>query len=134
MSEPITLTLVLVGAHAGKDVTLNHRVFRKGECVFSGQPEQIWGAVAYLRNYYGAYIKDSAEHLAAQEAYDNSVGKSVVPDLEKLKKTLASLDHSDNLQWTKNGKPSLAFLEETLKFPVTKEMIESVGPIIKRSI
>jgi hypothetical protein len=95
--------------------------------VFSGQPEQIWGAVAYLRNYYGAYIKDSAEHLAAQEAYDNSVSKSVVPDLEKLKKTLASLDHSDNLQWTKNGKPSLAFLEETLKFPSLKDQFNCKG-------
>jgi hypothetical protein len=149
MAEPITLTLILVGPYAGKSITLNNRIFRGGECVLSGQPEQIWGAVNYLRNYYNAHIKGSKEHAEAEEAYKLALaeGQAGTADVEneaededtsnqitKLKELLGQLDHSVDEQWTKGGRPSLAFLEETLKFKVSKDMIESVAPGIKRSI
>lgn len=135
MSEPLNIVLTLVGPLSGKTMVINQREFINGECILKGQPENVWGAVNYLRTYYNAQIKDSEEHKAAQKAYEDSLKKSKPDDdLELLKSTLNSLDVSDDTQWTRNGKPSLTYLTSVVKFNVTKEMVESINPNLRRSV
>lgn len=68
--DPVSLTLILVGAYAGRTIVLNSHEFVNGECTLTGEATALSGALNYLNKCYGVYVKGSAEAKKAQENWD----------------------------------------------------------------
>lgn len=70
----LTRKLILVGAYAGKDITLSTGklsaikvIFKKGEAVIQGSEKDVEGICTYMRKCYQAYPEGTLELTQAQE-------------------------------------------------------------------
>ena len=68
MPNELSVTLVLVGALAGKTIVLNGHRFVEGRCMVRAPAEQVSYSVAYMARSYNAHPLGSLELKAAQEA------------------------------------------------------------------
>lgn len=72
----MTIKLVLVGPHAGKNILLHHHNFKKGVVNIQGTVEANKGLIRFMSKSYNAHVENSKEYEHAVDEYAKALKES----------------------------------------------------------
>ena len=132
----------LVGAYAGKTVTLSGYPFVEGVYTHDFEDQTLEGLTLYLARCFNAHPVGSAALADAQATFEaEQSGKAppvpqAAPPAENsaaVKEAVNGLDHADDAHWTAAGLPSTDAVTDLAGVKVTRADIDAAVPGFNRA-